>query len=67
MSHDLREGFAPAHPCFDFPSKQRREAVKMLVQRLLRIDGLRCERILLHRLFGQCELRARLDLSLIHI
>ena len=64
LLHDLREGFAPAHPCFDLPSKQRREAVKLLVQRLLRIDGLRCERILLHRLFRQRELRARLDRAL---
>ena len=64
LSHDLWEGFAPAHPCFDPPSKQRREAVKLLVQRLLRIYGLRCERILLHRLFRQRELRARLDRAL---
>ena len=64
LSHDLREGFAAAHPYFDLPSKQRREAVKLLVQRLLGIDSLRCERILLHRLFGQRELRARLDRAL---
>ena len=64
LLHDRRERFAPAHPRFDLPPKQRRETVKLLVQRLLRIDGLRCKWILFHRLFRQCELRARLNRAL---